>query len=293
MSERLMNPLLEYENLIQNGGIERCYQKFLSDAYELLGEDIRNDILEFQIIEQDECGEYQFYMEYFEERINEIFQKAFTITIYSISNELGACKSVVDLKARLTILLDALWFLYNCKNRINTHKQSERIDFWLSKLTSFFRDKYPHTNSHIVYTLLGESPIGDNNPDGYFGFKRTRDELKKLWKMVLIELGLFSEDNLKVEDFITVILCEKPQELDIKLKFHCTQGKAAFILEKLKPFFYNLNDTALVQSTCFQTRQEKDLVLGNFQTARSKYKSSLSNEDAIKEINKIFKNYKR
>ncbi|WP_315814225.1 hypothetical protein [Paraflavitalea speifideaquila] len=90
MADNSINPLAEYENLIQNGGIERLYDRFLTDRDFLAGSFTTDANDTFAFPEQDEFGEWYFTTESFQDRVNVAFKNAYRSSTHALSNQLAS-----------------------------------------------------------------------------------------------------------------------------------------------------------------------------------------------------------
>lgn len=278
MAENLTNPLAEYEYLIQHDGISSLYESFLTDR-EMLGGNFTTEAKDaFTIPEQDQYGEWHFIEESFRNRVNAAFKNAYRSSIQAFSEQLSIIPTTEDLRSKANLYLGALYYLYQLIPDIKTYNTASTATKWVLKAIFFLHKKYPSLISHHpALDLLTDQPE-DEAVGGFFEFKHTMKQLGNLFEL-LCQLNLFSKEDTTKEDFIEVFSSDIPESLGIKLKFSCSEEKAAWIIKQMQPLFYNLTDKALETSNCFQTNKDNDVIQGNFQTARSRYKSDLSKEE--------------
>jgi len=281
----MVNPLIEYEELILQDGIKKCYDLFLLDAGYLDGNFTSEERIEFIHHSQDNFGRIEFFTESFRVNLDNKFRSAYKQTIKTISNQIGGIIVANDRTAKIISLLDGLEYLYNSIKKDFIYYPTDIIKYGLFKVIIFLQKNYKSENiSHPAYDLINAEPAS-GSIDGFFAFKGYVNDLPKLYNF-LVNIGLFSSEETNIIDFKKVFCSPNPQDLNIKLKFDSTQEEASYIIEKIRNNFHNLTDTALIDSGCFQTKQGKNLVLNNFQKARSIFKDNISKREKIKEINK-------
>lgn len=291
LNNRHSNPLVDFEFLIQHGGIDKCYETFLLDCEMLSGNFTSVEKLEYEYYEHDEGGNHKRFKETFKKKLNTVLKKAYDSSVSEISNQLGNINSSQNRKDKILMLLDNIEYLYNHKHHIPTYRQNEIINRWLKRLILFLKNKYKSVNvNHSVYEIIKE--VNEVNlVDSYFGFKGNVNEIPKLFKLLII-LGLFSDEETTMTDFREVISSPEPQKIKIKLKFNCTLQKASYIISKLSPYFENWRDQSIVDSKSFITLQGKPISYSSIQKERSLFKNKLSNSDLISDIDNSFQEFK-
>lgn len=286
------NPLIWFEDLIQNGGINKCYEKFIVDKEMLTGQFTSPDNLEYFFSEQNEYGEITSIKIPFSQNLNQELSKAYEKTILLLSNQIANFNSLDDLKAKLIFNLNSIVYLHQLVSEIKAYHQDVLIEWWLFKIIKFIKDKYGTAIvTHNAYDLLNKEHE-TNYPHGFFGFKYSQPELRKLFKLVLIELELFTEEDENCEtNFMKIFLAEHPENLNITLRINCTVGKASYIFDCMEQYFYNLKDISIINSKSFK-KHRYILTQGGLQKARSKYRKDVSKDAEREEIDKIFKDFK-
>lgn len=289
------NPLILFEDLIQNGGIDRCYKKFIAYMNSVYGHFTSEEEIEFTFQAKNDDSKEPFWIEEsFSKTLDIEFKDAYEKTIKLIDNHIALFDTSENLKTRIESSLNTIYFLYFGIEKIETYQQTELIDGWINKLIKFIKDKYGFTvPSHMAYDLKDDLKEIDH-PTGYFGFKGSDSDLKRLYT-VLCDLGLCSKyDKETGERFLDIFAARNLSDLSTGkiITFNCTLQKAAYIFGKIQPLFYNLMDINVINSKCFETKQGKPISQGTFQKARSTYKNNLSLEFERDEIEQKIKKFK-
>src|SRR4051794_14354558 len=113
MKRMSVNPLAEYEMLIEFKGISKCYKSFLMDAEMLDGRFKDENEKAFQFIEFDGYGEPVFIRVNFRDKLSSTLSNTYKSTIQAISNQLSSVTTEKKRKSTVTNLLDSLEYLYN------------------------------------------------------------------------------------------------------------------------------------------------------------------------------------
>ncbi|HEX8332491.1 MAG TPA: hypothetical protein VF622_07690 [Segetibacter sp.] len=272
------NVLYELEQLLEHGGIVTIHDRFIIDAQMLGGTFTDDSKTEFEFYEQDEHGDYLAMTNRYSEKLNQTFSNVFKHATQAISNKLARLVNNEERISELKMLLDNLAFFHKLANEKRSISQAELIRWWIKKFINYIRDKYKSSVSeHSAYKLLNDK-LDDTYLEGYFGFKGKINELGTLYNK-LIDLNIFSREETDLKVFKKIFSSPDPSNLDIALRFSCTQEEAAFVIDKIRSRFHNFGDSEIVSSKCFKTKQGQPLVLNNFQKARSEFKKDLTKED--------------
>lgn len=286
-NSQFKSALTEFEQLLQQDGIEKLYLMFQQDCEMLTGSELEKGETEFFFTDQNEHGTYVRIKECFSDKVNMALENAYKKTMERISNQVEIISNEENKKGVLKMLLDVIYYHIDSLQGIRMYHQEKLIKEWLVKLVAYIRDKYKSTNiNHEVFKLTITKHI---DTEDYFGFKGKYNELHNLHKL-LIELNFILEDTT-FEDFVESITSSDPQSCPIKLRINCDLGEAGYIIEQLKRLFYNLTDKKFVASNLFQTKQGKNLKHNSLHTARSRFIKSELNKDKIKTIEELFTRY--
>ena len=286
------NPLIGFEALIQNGGIENCYDRFRLDEEMLTGNLSTNDNIEFFFSEQDEYGEHIPIKVSFPDKLNIEFKTAYKKTLRLLSDYFATFISTKELEEKLVHVLNTIVFLHKYKFEINMHQQNQLIDNWLFKLIRFIKDKYPSVNnSHTAFKLIGEVQEA-NLTKNIYGFQKGIKTVPQLYE-ILVELNFFDEDDDQYDNFYRV-LTSFPEKSSVKLKVACNNQKAAYILytlKKKKVLFKKLTYRRISNSEIFCNKRNKPFNENDLSKALSTFiKNKEKNKDIIVKIDSAFDN---
>ncbi|MCU4155237.1 hypothetical protein J1N10_04575 [Carboxylicivirga sp. A043] len=118
-----------------------------------------------------------------------------------------------------------------------------------------------------------------------FGLKPTANSLLNLIKALTVHVNFLNTDLTSPQDLYDVLSAENTLELDIKIHFGCYTNRVAYIIDKLKPYFKNLNPTSIGHSGLFFTNGGNELSRSNL------YSNKVSNPSGKAKIDNIFKEF--
>lgn len=265
------NPLAIYNDLIINNGVNKLYNKFISNV-EYGGFHFSNDNKsEIAIMDISETGEPYLYVEKFDDKMNIAFSRAYShFTKYIddvISKEL-----LRDSKDLINRYQTQLKFLYNnCSNLTNENIAKN----WLSKALKYLATRYGIENIPLDETFRGD----DSEFDGLLGFKGNISAINNLYQK-LCSLGFISSENTSISTFTNMVIATNEDELkNNSITLDCTLQKGAFIIEQIKCYFKNLTIGIIDEYGFLLTKQGKKITSNSFLVQKSKYSNDYSKED--------------
>lgn len=104
-------------------------------------------------------------------------------------------------------------------------------------------------SSHSLFTPRNEG-LENLNQDGFLGYKGTMRSIRILYNG-LTHLQFFSQDLDQLEKFTEILSANSKSNINNHLQIDCSNEKAAYIIQKLQPLFYNfkLKDAELFLKT--------------------------------------------
>lgn len=278
------NPLFFFEDLIQNGGIRKCYESFLLDKEMHSGTFLSNDNIEFTFsIQEGDSSDYKLITEKFQDKLIAQLEGAYSNCILGISDQLVSYKTNDERKDFIIHVRDVLDYLINYIDKINAYSQSDLIKIWILKLLTYIGEKY---KSIRIDNLL-QHDSSENRSAGYFRYKYKQSSLSKLFQILkdLKFLGEESEEEIKLKE---IILSDKPESLLKPVKTNCEVQKAAYIFFKMQDLFYNFSLTNIEASKSFLTKQNKLFNANTLSASKTKFLKNLRKDEDKSEIDDAF-----
>ncbi|MCT4643687.1 MAG: hypothetical protein N4A74_01775 [Carboxylicivirga sp.] len=115
-----------------------------------------------------------------------------------------------------------------------------------------------------------------------FGLKPSPKSLLNLIKVLTVHVNFLNTDLTSPQDLYDLLSAENTFDLDIEIHFGCYTNQVAYIIDKLKPYFKNLNPTTIESSGLFFSRGGTQI------TAQNLYSNKLHNASIKAKINNIF-----
>lgn len=143
------------------------------------------------------------------------------------------------------------------KNQKADYKHSELVQDEFSLIIQELKSQYHNLlNYHKLYSRIND--FSDNGSS----FFELKDKVKIAFLSDLydgcINLDLIDDVEIPEEIFVDVFSSVKPNPEE-GIKFREQNYTIAYFLDSIKPFFNNLTDTTIEQSSCFYNKQGKAL----------------------------------
>ena len=184
-------------------------------------------------IDSEENGEMNSTSFYFHDYINLRLQREYRKVIMQIDDNFDKSGRIQIDKVKIIGRIKALSYL---ATTINFYGQNNLLKDTLQNIT-FYLDSSGNTVSSIALSAKN-----------IFGFNSSTRKINEVYTC-LQELGFFDSDVDQHDTFSTVLMSEVC--LDIKLTVSCTNQKAAYILRRLEPLFYNLTFRTIDKTKIF------------------------------------------
>jgi len=155
------------------------------------------------------------------------------------------------------------------------------IKKWLQNEKEYFQEITPEIKN--IPSNKNESTSRDKTPILTFGFKQK--DSKKLLELIIqlnFKIGLLNEASTSSKQFVQLLISKDYTKDNIKIYIACETKQFIYIIEKLKPFFNNLNPTSIERSKKFYTKNYKLF------TATNLY-NKIENPKEKESIDKVFK----
>lgn len=123
-----------------------------------------------------------------------------------------------------------------------------------------------------------------------FGFRERKDEEKvKALRSCILSLdkaiNLLNEDNDNLNQFMDILLATKIVPSKHRINIGCETAQFKYVINKLEPYFTNLNQKSIGWSQCFFSKK------GNVINSQNLYSSNAENPKLKKEMDDIFREF--
>ena len=289
MNSNELRPLADFEQLIQYGGVKRCYEDFILDLEQLSGTFTNEEKTEFEFPNFDDelFGSASLIKQTFHKKLLSKLNQIYSNTCLFIDQRVSTFENNNQRIEFIVIILDSIKFLLQEIEGINTFGELNTIKNYLLKVVEYINEKYSSLAiTHNCFLLLGiNNPI--INEGGFFDFKYNMNYIPKIIS-TLQSLDFISDESSVSNDFRDIIISDNPKALDKKIIILCSVEKASYIFFKLQDYFRNLTFLNIEESNCFLNKSLKPFNANTISVSKSKFLSNIGKTDERQNIDLAF-----